>query len=123
VNRLVSYIKDEERETGTHKQYKVFVCSEGSSAAYFFPKNLKLAANEREADFYISVTRLGCDKEYDGDTIITVDRDDATLSVVKDRRRLRIMAPDRLNARLGAGSMTTADALHPGLPPLAGELR
>jgi hypothetical protein len=93
----------------------VFVCSEGSSAAYFFPKDLKLAQNDQEADFYISVTRLGCDKEYDGDTIITVDRDDATLSVVKDRRRLRVMAPERLRAHLGVGAMTTADALHPGL--------
>jgi hypothetical protein len=123
VNRLVAYLKDEEEKTGIHKPYKVFVCAEGSSAAYFFPKTLKLAANEREADFYISVTRLGCDKEYDGDTIITVDRDDATLSVVKDRRRLRLMAPDRLKAHLGVGSMTTADALHPGLPPTPDETR
>jgi hypothetical protein len=123
VNRLVAYLKGEEEKTGIHKPYKVFVCAEGSSAAYYFPKTLSLATDEREADFYISVTRLGCDKEYDGDTIITVDRDDATLSVVKDRRGLRLTAPDRLNAHLGAGSMTTADALHPGLPPTSGEVR
>jgi hypothetical protein len=122
VKRLAAYLQDEEEKTGVYKPYKVFVCAEGSSAAYFFPKTLKLATNAREADFYISVTRLGCDKEYDGDTIITVDRDDATLSVVKDRRLLRLMAPDRLNARLGAGSMTTADALHPGLPPIPAEI-
>jgi Dolichyl-phosphate-mannose-protein mannosyltransferase len=115
VNRLEAYVQDEERRTGDHKTYQVMVCAEGSSAAYFFPKNLVLAHNEREADFYISVTRLGCDREYDGDTITTVARDGATLSVIKDRRRLRELAPERLEEHAVPGAMVEAD--HPGLAP------
>ncbi len=114
VKRLAAYVQDEEKRTGAHKIYKILVCAEGSSAAYFFPKDFVLARDEREADFYISVTRLGCDKEYDGDTIISVDRDDATLSVVKDRRRLRALEPNRLAEHQVPGAMVEAD--HPGLP-------
>ena len=115
VRRLAAYVKDEEARTGAHKTYRVLVCSEGSSAAYFFPPDLTLARNEREADFYLSVTRLGCDREYAGDTIITVDRDGAVLSVVKDRRRLRAFAPDELGERPVPGRMVMAE--HPGLAP------
>ncbi len=115
VQRLAAYVKDEEARTGIHKTYRVLVCAEGSSAAYFFPPDLVLARDEREADFYLSVTRLGCDREYAGDTIITVDRDGTTLSLVKDRRRLQALAPDELEERPVAGRMVMAE--HPGLAP------
>lgn len=115
VNRLAAYVHDEEQRTGVAKTYQVMVCAEGTSAAYFFPKDLVLARNPRVADFYLSVTRLGCDKEYDGDTIITVERDDAILSLVKDRRRLRASAPGRLDAHPVPGAMVEAE--HPGLAP------
>lgn len=115
VRRLAAYIRDEEKRTGEHKTYQVMVCAEGSSAAYFFPKNMVLARNEHTADFYLSVTRLGCDKEYDGDTIITVSRGDAALSLVKDRRRLRALAPEQLDEHREPGEMVTAE--HPGLAP------
>ncbi len=111
VDRLVEYIKDEEERTEVSRQYRVIVCSSGTSAAYYFPKNLVLSGDERQADFYISNTRLGCDKIFDGDTIITVERDDAILSLVKDRRRLRAMAPERLEARL-----VEKTRQHPGVP-------
>ena len=58
-------------------------------------------------------SRLGCDKVFDGDTIITVERDDAILSLVKDRRRLRAMAPERLEARLV--SKQPLSRQHPGV--------
>lgn len=111
VERLVDYVADEEARTGTRRSYSVMVCSSGTSAAYFFPRNLLLTGDDQKADFYISTTRLGCDDEYDGDTIVTVERDDAVLSVVKDRRRLRATAPDRL-ARL---ETPTVERHHPGL--------
>jgi hypothetical protein len=113
VDRLVAYIKDEEERTEISRMYGVMVCSSGTSAAYYFPKNLVLATDEKKADFYISNTRLGCDKIFDGDTIITVERDDAILSLVKDRRRLRAMAPERLEARLVEKVMNRQ---HPGVP-------
>jgi hypothetical protein len=112
VDRLVDYIKDEEERTEVSRAYSVIVCSSGTSAAYFFPKNLVLSGDEKKADFYISNTRLGCDKVFDGDTIITVERDDAVLSVVKDRRRLLATAPERLEARLVE---TVMNRQHPGV--------
>jgi hypothetical protein len=112
VDRLAGFVAEEEERTGIRRGYRVIVCSSGTSAAYFFPKNFRLAVTPQEADFYISVTRLGCDKEWEGDTIITVDRDNATLSLVKDRRRLRDAAPDRLTAGLRPGH---APYQHPGL--------
>lgn len=111
VDRLVDYVTDEEAKTGVQRSYRVMVCSSGISAAYFFPKYFLLSGDDSEADFYISSTRLGCDTEYDGDTIITVERDDAVLSVVKDRRRLRAVAPNRL-ARLDHQHVQRQ---HPGL--------
>jgi hypothetical protein len=108
---LVDYIADEEAKTGVQRTYRIMVCSSGVSAAYFFPKYFLLSGDDSEADFYLSSTRLGCDTEYDGDVIITVERDDAVLSVVKDRRRLRAIAPNRL-ARL---DNQTVQRQHPGL--------
>jgi len=112
VDRLAEYIKDEEARTEISRVYRVIVCSSGTSAAYFFPKNLVLSGDEKKADFYISNTRLDCDKVFDGDTIITVERDDAVLSIVKDRRRLRATAPERLEARLVGREQTRQ---HPGV--------
>jgi 4-amino-4-deoxy-L-arabinose transferase-like glycosyltransferase len=115
VQDLSRFVHDEERRTGVRRTYEVMVCAEGTSASYFFPKDLVLAKDPREADFYLSVTRLGCDKEYDGDTIITVSRDDAVLSLVKDRRHLRATAPERLEEHRVPGAMVAAE--HPGLMP------
>jgi hypothetical protein len=112
VDRLVAYIKDEEERTEISRIYRVLVCSSGTSAAYYFPKNFVLATDEKKADFYVTNTRLGCDKVYDGDTIITVERDDAVLSIVKDRRRLRATAPERLEARLVERAVSRQ---HPGV--------
>ncbi len=112
VDRLVAYVNAEE-QLGPPPVYRIMVCSSGISAAYYFPKHFVLAKNEREADFYISNTRLGCDTEYDGETIISIERDDAVLSIVKDRRWLRAMAPERLEARLARGALPRQ---HPGVP-------
>ncbi|MBI3451554.1 MAG: hypothetical protein HY057_01715, partial [Rhodospirillales bacterium] len=76
--------------------YKVAVCSSGMSAAVFFPPILSLASNDEEADFYISTPRLGCDGQMQGKEIVRVTRAGATLAVVKDRRALRVVAPERM---------------------------
>lgn len=91
----------------------VFVCSEGSAAAYFFSPRLKLTGDDLGADFYLATTRLDCDKEYDGDTVINVARDGAIFAVVKDRRRLRAEDPARLAHRDVAGALVAPR--HPGL--------
>ncbi len=112
VQRLAAYVREEEARTGARRTYRVLVCAEGSSAAYFFPSDLVLARNEFDADFYISVTRLGCDREYAGKTIIAVERNGTTLSVVKDRRAL---PADQRQERPVPGEMMVAR--HPGLAP------
>ena len=99
-------------ESSDHVQ-TVFVCAEGSSAAPYLSHDLKLADDDRSADFYLSTTRLGCDREYDGRTILTVARAGATLAVVKDRRALKLEASDSLAARPVAGALVAPR--HPGL--------
>ncbi len=76
------------REGGT-RDYSVFVCAEGSSVGPFLSPRLHLSASDVAADFYLSTTRLGCDREYDGAPIVTVGRAGAVYAVVKDRRGLK----------------------------------
>ncbi len=110
VDLLVEQL-EREREMGAPAiKYKVAVCSSGISASYFFPPELEWTGNELEADFYISTTRLDCDDSLEGDPFIKVERDGATLSVVKDRRALRLFQPERLRA-LGTDDVR----IHPGL--------
>ena len=99
-----------ERESGAPAvSYKVAVCSSGVSASYFFPPYLEWTGNELEADFYISTTRLDCDDSLDGDPFITVEREGAVLSVVKDRRALKAFHPERLKA-----TGPSEERVHPG---------
>jgi hypothetical protein len=93
-------------------RYSVFVCAEGSSAAPFLSPQLRLADSDVAADFYLSTTRLGCDGEYDGKTILTVARDGAVFAVVKDRRGLG-GRPDARMARPVPGALVAPR--HPGL--------
>ncbi|MBL8833993.1 MAG: hypothetical protein JNL71_16500 [Rhodospirillales bacterium] len=91
----------------------VFVCAEGSSAAPFLAPELELTVDDRTADFYIATTRLDCDQEYEGETVLTVARDGAVLAVVKDRRALKRDAPERLDAHPAASALVAPR--HPGL--------
>ncbi|HSE79060.1 MAG TPA: glycosyltransferase family 39 protein [Alphaproteobacteria bacterium] len=109
VELLVEQL-ERERESGAPAiSYKVAVCSSGVSASYFFPPYLEWTGNELEADFYISTTRLDCDDSLEGDPFITVERDGAVLSVVKDRRPLKAFHPERLKATGPAD-----ERVHPG---------
>ncbi len=93
--------------------HTVFVCAEGSSAAPFLAPELEPTADDRAADFYIATTRLDCDREYEGETVLTVARDGAVLAVVKDRRAIKRDAPERLAARPASGALVAPR--HPGL--------
>jgi hypothetical protein len=112
VDKLVDRLRAERGPVGTIPTYHVAVCSSGISASTFFPSFLKLADSAEQADFYISVTRLGCDTELEGEEIVRVTRDDAVLSVVKDRRELKLAHPERLKS-IG----TVAVRVHPGANP------
>ncbi|HEX2116465.1 MAG TPA: glycosyltransferase family 39 protein [Alphaproteobacteria bacterium] len=111
VRELTQYL-ERERGKGRFKIYRVAVCSSGISASYFFPPFLKMARNDDEADFYVSVTRLNCDDAYEGDEIIAVEREGAILSVVKDRRRLREEHPERMRV-----AQPPDVRVHPGAHP------
>ncbi len=110
VDLLVDQLERERDMGAPALKYKVAVCSSGVSASYFFPPELEWTGNELEADFYISTTRLDCDDSLEGDPFIKVERDGATLSVVKDRRALRLFHPERLRAQ-----GTDDIRIHPGL--------
>jgi hypothetical protein len=108
VRELTQYL-ERERAGGRYRVYRVAVCSSGTSASYFFPPFLKMAQSDYETDFYISVTRLGCDEAFEGDEIVSVEREGAILSVVKDRRRLREEHPERMIV-----AVPTDVRVHPG---------
>jgi hypothetical protein len=72
-----------------------------------------MARDDYETDFYISVTRLGCDDAYQGDEIITVEREGAILSVVKDRRRLREEHPEMMRVAGEADHRVHPGAIDP----------
>jgi hypothetical protein len=115
VHELTKYL-ERERAGGRFKIYHVAVCSSGISASYFFPPFLKMARTDEEADFYVSVTRLDCDDAYEGDEIIAVEREGATLSVVKDRRRLREEHPERMRVA-GPPDIRVHPGAYPEAPP------
>ena len=112
VHELTQYI-ERERAGGRYRVYRVAVCSSGTSASYFFPPFLKMARDDYETDFYISVTRLGCDDAFEGDEIITVEREGAILSVVKDRRRLREEHPEKMQVAGEADHRVHPGAIDP----------
>lgn len=116
VDRLVEKLQRERGPVGTIPTYRVAVCSSGISASAFFPSYLKLADGAEDADFYISVTRLDCDDELEGEEIVRVTRDDAVLSVVKDRRALRIAHPERMRAIGSVAVRVHPGAVSPGAP-------
>jgi hypothetical protein len=95
---------------GGRRPYTVFVCSEGSSAAPFLTPPLRLTGDDVSADFYLSTTRLGCDREYGGRTILEIGREGAVFAVVKDRRGLT--PADRFHRDV-AGALVAPR--HPGL--------
>ena len=52
----------------------------------YLPANLPYEADRKKADFYVSFTKDGCDKEMRGRKVAEVDRLGTRLSVVLDLR-------------------------------------
>lgn len=71
------------------KPYLVAVCAESLQGSAYLDRRFKVTKNWPLADFYISTTNMHCDQVLQGDIIGRIERLDATLAVIKDRRMLQ----------------------------------
>ncbi len=80
----------EDKVTGDKagKPYLVAVCAESLQGSAYLDKRFKVTKNWPAADFYISTTNMNCDEVLQGEVIGKIERLDATLAVIKDRRKL-----------------------------------
>ncbi|HSH72889.1 MAG TPA: hypothetical protein VK974_07515 [Methylophilaceae bacterium] len=68
--------------------YLVAVCAESIQGAAYLDKRFMVTKDWVAADFYIATTNMHCDQVLQGEVIGTIKRMDATLAVIKDRRKL-----------------------------------
>ena len=68
--------------------YSVAVCAEAFQGSAYLDKRFNITEDWVTADFYISSTNMNCDKVLKGKVIGTVERLNAPLAIVKDRRDL-----------------------------------
>ncbi len=85
AERLREYV-DNEGGVPSGKLYRLAICGPWSSATIYLPPDYDAVEANREADFFLSTTRWGCQKMREGKEIIRIERDGALLSVVKDLR-------------------------------------
>jgi len=114
AEELATYVLDENGGKPLDRTYKVLVCAQPESAMYFLPKQFELTYDIPEGDFFIGLTLSGCNNSVDGQQIARVERFGAILSVVKDRRDLKL---PQVNIATGAGH-TSPVPVTPPLPPV-----
>lgn len=67
-------------------EFTIAVCGPPISADYYFPANFRYTRQRAQADFFIAFTKDNCDRTLQGRPVYRVERMDALLSVVLDRR-------------------------------------
>ena len=86
---LTDRVRNETGGAGPAKPYKLALCTEIPSFFEFVPPGWFAVADKwSEGDFFVAPTQMACDRALDGDLIIVVERMNAQLAVVKDRRKL-----------------------------------
>ncbi|MDO9234095.1 MAG: hypothetical protein Q8N02_05745 [Methylotenera sp.] len=87
---LKNYIDAEQTKLpNKHNQvYSVAVCAEAFQGSAYLDKRFNITEDWVTADFYMSSTNMNCDKVLKGKVIGTVERLNAPLAIVKDRRDL-----------------------------------
>lgn len=87
---LENYVDAEQKNWPSEHQgaYYVAICAEAFQGSAYLDQRFKVTENWVRADFFISSTHMNCDKVLKGNIIGTVERLDAPLAVVKDRRYL-----------------------------------
>lgn len=83
---LVSFLKARDGKQFARKRYRVAACGPPGSIMPYLPSNLRYEADRKRADFYVSFTKDGCDKQVAGTKIAEVARMGTRLSVVLDLR-------------------------------------
>ena len=87
---LENYVDAEQKNWPSEHQGAdyVAICAEAFQGSAYLDQRFKVTENWVRADFFISSTHMNCDKVLKGNIIGTVERLDAPLAVVKDRRYL-----------------------------------
>jgi hypothetical protein len=70
------------------REFTIAVCGPAISADYYFPENFRYTRQRARADFFIAFTKDNCDRTLQGRPVYRVERMNALLSVVLDRREL-----------------------------------
>ena len=92
VQGLEHYLRAEYDADFEEHEFSVAVCGPPISADYYFPPNFRFTRRRETADFFIAFTKDNCDQSLPGRPVYRVERMGALLSVVLDRRELRIVA-------------------------------
>ncbi|MBY0430940.1 MAG: hypothetical protein K2Q10_07075, partial [Rhodospirillales bacterium] len=56
------------------------------AGSYMFPSYMDVVDDWSHADFFVGITRHGCDKEMNGEEMFEISRSDVAFAVVKDVR-------------------------------------
>ena len=88
VQGLEDYLRTAYGADFEEREFTVAVCGPPISADYYFPPNFRFTRQLANADFFIAFTKDNCDRLLPGRSIYRVERMDALLSVVLDRRDL-----------------------------------
>lgn len=99
--------------------YRVFSNQPYWLVAMFFPDSLYLVRRPDNAEFYISLTRLGMDDWIRGEELHAVERMGLRMAVVKD---LRSVPPEERNQRSSAKAKHAVPELE-GMEPKAGDTK
>ncbi len=87
--KLTDYVNAEEANTPQqHRVYNVAVCAEAFQGRAYLDKRFNITEDWVIADYFMSSTNMNCDKVLQGEVIGIVERLNAPLAVVKDRRKL-----------------------------------
>ena len=106
VRGLERTLRDRYQGEFEARTFRIRICGPKVSAKYYFPPNFVEAANDREADFVISMLNYApatariveveeCKRVMAGEQIYGVERENTLLSVVIDRRALKLETASR----------------------------
>lgn len=100
VRGLADRLREDYGDEFEERSFKVRVCGPKAPASYYFPANFEMTGENDEADFVISMSAYApagiktpegeCDTALAGREIYRVERLDALMSVVIDRRDVKL---------------------------------
>jgi hypothetical protein len=85
VERLGEYVAERDGAAAQVRKYAVWAVGPERSATYYFPGNFVPVSSGESPDFIISFTRWGVDRRIPGRPVAYVERQGATLAVIKEQ--------------------------------------